>query len=89
MRLPKSEVFCLSDCWVDFLSVWLIQCCAYAVAQSEGWQMNGDVIMASILTEMSILRSCLDKHAVDAPHLKAAGHICSVICGYVLFQHYG
>ena len=36
------------DCPVGFLSVCLIQCCACAVAQSEGWQMNGDVIMASL-----------------------------------------
>ena len=45
------------DCGFGFLTVWLIQCCAYAVAQSEGWQMNGDVIMASILARKFTSRS--------------------------------
>ncbi len=45
------------DCRVGFLTVELIQWCAFAVVQSEGWQMNGDVIMASLLTRQFALCS--------------------------------
>lgn len=67
------------DCRVAFLTVSLIQCCAYAVAQSEGWQMNGDVIMASLFWLV-----CLH-YSVHLDDMLSMFHVLSLLVIFALW----